>query len=149
MTIRAPSHDRLATMAADIRQLVAPIHAAVQRRVVTHPPLLDSLRDACQPGRGPDTGRRTPPGSRPPIRLDTVDALSEIYVGISRWHARLSPPSPPRDTDWQKAALRAFVGAAPNLAPSLADYLADEVYEWWRLAAIGSGWRPEHLRKLR
>lgn len=140
---------RAAAIAADVDQLTQPIHVAIQGRVITHPCLLDQLRDACIPGGGVGSTIRRAPGSRPPLRLDTVSALSEVYVGISMWHGRLNLPSPPRNQDWQKAVLRAFVGAVPNLAPAIADYLGDEIHDWWRIAATGSGWRPDQLRKLR
>ena len=138
------------TIPADVDQLTRPIHVAIQGRVITHPSLLDALRDACTPNTSSGSGStRRAPSSRPPARLDTIDRLAEIYVGISTWHSRLNLPSPPRNADWQKVTLRAFAAAAPNLAPAIADYLRDEIHDWWRIAAVGSGWRPEQLRKLR
>jgi hypothetical protein len=148
--MKAPSHDRLAHMSDDIRQLVQPIHVAIRGRIVTHPALLDQLRQACVPGnaqRGPE--RRRIPDSRPPLRLDAVDLLSGVYVGISGWHAKLRLASPPAGVDWQKTVLRALVGAAPELAPSIADWLAADVESWWHDCAVGSGWRPDDLRRLR
>lgn len=179
--MKAPSHDRLAHMADDVTQLVKPIHIAVRGRIVTHPALLDQLRAACVPGnsqRGPE--RRRIPDSRPPLRLDAVDLLSGVYVGMAGWHAKLDLPSPSafvhgchhgscqgilvnhRGTlgptcstaslelvDWHKAVLRQLVGAAPTLAPSIADWLAADVQSWWHDAAVGSGWRPDDLRRLR
>lgn len=149
-SVKAPSHDLIAKMAADVDQLVKPIHTAIRGRIVSHLPLLDQLRDACIPGnsvRGPE--RRSVPDSRPPLRLDAVDTLSTVYVEISQWHALLQQTPPTPDTDWWKAVLRQFVGTAPNVAPSLADELAHAVNGWWRLAAVVSGWRPEDLLKLR
>jgi hypothetical protein len=140
----------LARLAADVKQLADPIHTAVRGKIVTHAPLLDQLRASAVPGggtRGPE--RRRVPDSRPPARLDVVDALAEVYVGISGWHAKLSLPSPPRDVDWQKAVLRSLVGAASGLAPSIAEWLAADVQGWWHDAAVGSGWRPADLLKLR
>jgi len=149
MTAPHPTTTRLATLTAHVDQLTRPIHVAIQGRVITHPALLDQLRAACVPGRSTTySGGRQPPGSRPPLRVDAVDTLAEINVGISAWHARLALPSPPRNADWQKATLRAFVGAAPSLAPALVDYLTDEVIDWWRAAAVASGWQPAQLRKL-
>lgn len=136
--------------AADVQQLTAPIHIAIRGKIVTHPPLLDQLRQAAQPGattQGPE--RRSVPRSRPPVRLDAVDALSTVYVEISGWHARLQLDTPPRDTDWQKTVLRTLVGAMPNLAPDIADWLATEIQDWWRMAATHTGWRPADLHKLR
>lgn len=149
-TAAAPSHDVLATMAANITQLTEPIYTAARRRITQHPCLLDQLRDAAIPGtvpRGPE--RRRIPTSRPPLRLDAVDTLSEICVGITGWHAKLGLPSPPRHADWFKAVLRMLPDAAQSLAPSIADWLAADVEAWWHDAAIASGWRPDDLRRLR
>lgn len=148
--MKAASHDVLAKMARDVDQLVDPIHVAVRGRIVTHRPLLDQLRLAAVPGnsvRGPE--RRPVPASKPPLRLDPVERLAEIYVGIAEWRIRLNLATPARDVDWQKAMLRALVGAAPTLAPSISDWLAVEVAGWWRDAAVGSGWAPADLLKLR
>jgi hypothetical protein len=172
-------------MADDVRQLCEPIRAAVGRRgearIVSHPPLLDALRTAAGPGaasQGPE--RRRVPDSRPPVgwSADTADALAEVYVGISFWHAKLDLPSPPRflhgclhascrvlvlrerggpvcagagltEVDWHKAVLRRLVGEAPTLAPSIADWLAADVESWWALAARRCGWSLEQLRRLR
>jgi hypothetical protein len=146
------THDTQARMADDIAQLTHPIHTAIRGRIITHPPLLDQLRNAATPSngtssRGPE--RRYPPNSQPAARLDPIDTLAAIYVAISAWHTRLQLPSPARQLDWQKAALRQFVGAAPNLAPSIADWLAIDTHDWWRDAAAHSGWRPADLLKLR
>jgi hypothetical protein len=148
-------------MADDIRQLVEPIHVAVPirdprgritgHRLETHPPLLDQLRAATTPGatgtRGPE--RRPMPESRPPLRLDPLDALAGIYVDLTAWHTRMNLPSPARDDDWWKTALRQLVGGAPNLAPSIADQLAHDVHDWWRTAAVHSPWQPADLLHLR
>jgi hypothetical protein len=136
--------------AADTQQLIHPIHIAIRRRIITHPPLLDQLRQATTPGRaqrGPE--RRSVPRSRPPAALDALDALAAIYVDLAGWHARLHLPTPPHDTDWQKAALRALADRMPHLAGDLADWAATEIHDWWRLAAIHTGWRPHDLQKLR
>ncbi len=140
---------RATAITADVDQLTQPIHVAIQGRVITHPCLLDQLRDACTPSSSGGTTIRRAPSSRPPLRLNTVSMLSEIYVGISIWHGRLNLPSPPRDQDWQKAVLRAMADTAPHLAPAIADYLGDEIHDWWCTAAVGSGWQPAQLRKLR
>jgi hypothetical protein len=150
MTVKAPSHDLIARMADDVRQLTEPIHTAIRGRVHTHDPLLDQLREAAVPGGAiPGEHRRSIPTSRPPARLDAIDTLSGIYVEISQWHAILRLPSPDRALDWQKAVLRRLVGEAPQLAPSLADELSHAVRGWWHDAAVGSGWRPADLIKLR
>lgn len=141
----------LSRLAADVKQLADPIHTAVRGRIVTHEPLLDQLRAAAVPGGGSARGpeRRGVPGSRPPARLDVVDALAEVYVGISGWHVKLNLLSPARDEDWQKAVLRSLVGAASGLASEIAEWLAADVQGWWHAAAVGSGWRPADLLKLR
>lgn len=180
MTTTAPSHDLIARMADDVRQLTQPIHTAIRGQIVTHEPLLDQLRAAAQPGGAiPGEHRRTVPTSRPPARLEAVEALAGIYVAISGWHAKLHLLPPPefrygcehvscrkvllargtrgpacgrasiKRVDWQKAVLRMLVGATPNLAPSIADWLAAEVRDWWHDAAVGSGWKPADLLKLR
>lgn len=143
-----PRH--LTQLQADVRQLADPIHIAIRGKIITHPCLLDQLRHATIPGRavkGPE--RRQVPRSRPPAALDPMDAWSTIMVELSGWHARLRLDSPPRDVDWQRNVLRALPAAASDLAPALADWLAADVAEWWRLAAVHSGWRPYDLRKLR
>jgi hypothetical protein len=151
MTVKAASHDVLAAMADDIRQLTQPIHTAIRGRIVTHPPLLDQLRAAAVPGntiRGQE--RRPVPASKPPLRLEAVETLQRIYLEISQIRIHLNMPAPPPGVDPQKAILRAFVGEAPNLAPSIAEqWLAVAVAGWWRDAAVGSGWAPQDLLKLR
>lgn len=138
---------RHTTLTAHIHQLTQPIHIALRGRIITHPPLLDQLRDATHPTGG-HVGIRTPPGSRPPLRIDALDTLSTIYVGISTWHARLNLPSPPRHLDWQKATLAMFADTAPTLALPIADYLADETADWWHTAATATGWTTDQLRRL-
>jgi hypothetical protein len=144
----APTATRAATITAEVHQLTQPIHVAIQGRIITHPPLLDQLRDAATPSNNPGSGIRQAPASRPPARLHTIELLSEIYTGVSAWHARLNLPSPDRDTDWQKSALRMLATRAADLPPATANWLAIEVTEWWHAAAVGSGWQPAQLRKL-
>jgi hypothetical protein len=143
------NRDQLGALTADVRQLVDPIYAAVRGRVVCHAPLLDQLRAACTPGRTGEPVRRPAPASRPPARLDVVDVLAEVYVGIAAWHAHLNLPSPPRDLDWQKTVLRRLADHADQLAPQVADWLAVEVHQWWADAATAAGWRPADLIRLR
>lgn len=129
----------------DIRQLTQPIHVAVQRRIITHPPLIDQLHAAAFPGhgtRGPE--RRRIPDSRPPIALDPVDALIQITADLDQWRDRLRLPA---------VSIKRAIAAIPNhidhLAPAIADWLARDVHHWWHTAAIHSGWQPRHLLKLR
>lgn len=159
MTTRAPSHDQLAAMADDVRQLVEPFTIPVRQRArggrttwtaIHHPPLLDQLRVAAQPGataRGPAHHRI--PDSRPPANLDAINAEAGIWVAVTNWHTRLHLPSPPTDVDWLTFTLRQLVGAAPHLAPSIADQLADDVHRWWRTAAVQAGWNPHDLAASR
>lgn len=137
-------------IAADVRQLVDPIHAAVRGRVVTHPSLVDQLRLASVPGRGGRSEARRPaPGPKLPMREDPLDALLWIYGGLMDWRGRLNLRHPPQDADWQKTLMRALVGSAPGLTPAIAHLLSAEVSNWWHEAALWSGWAPSDLRKLR
>jgi hypothetical protein len=148
-TSTAAAQDRTRQLTADIDQLVNPIHTAVRSRIITHTPLLDQLRDAATPGRTSPPIRRPAPASRPPARLDALDTLAEVYVGISAWHARLHLASPPHGRDWQKHVLRQLADQAANLDPAIADWLAVEVHQWWADAATAAGWRPADLIRLR
>lgn len=153
MTVRsaAPSHDKLARMALDIRQLTEPIHAAVRGRIITHESLLDQLREACIPSSSTltETIRQRSRESRPPASTAAISTLSEIEVGIAYWRVKLELPSPDRSLDWFKAMLGMFPAAAEAIAPSISEWLATEVEGWWHDAAVGSGWRPADLLKLR
>lgn len=133
----------------DIGQLTRPIHVAIRRRVITHPPLLDQLRAATQPAGTSHDSRRPVPGSRPAANIDALDALATIYVEVAGWHARHQLPTPARNIDWHKAVLRQLVGLVPTLAGAVADWLATDVHEWWHLAAVTTGWQPSDLQKLR
>jgi hypothetical protein len=128
------------------------------------------------PQRG--TSRRPVPKSRPPAQLDALDALGTLCVEVGQWHARLRLPEVPTATygcehascrlaygrralgprcasfryapvDWFKYALRQLLEAAPKLAPQLAEWLALDVREWWRSAAVQSGWRTAELLRVR
>ncbi len=93
---RTKPNTRLAELAADVRQLIQPIHLAHRSQIHTRPSLLDQLRTP--PERrttGHHGGGHTTPGSKPPIDETISDALATLYVGISGWHARLDLPSPP------------------------------------------------------
>ena len=151
MTATHAGHDVATRIAADVQQLTRPIHAAVRGRVITHAPLLVQLRQAAVPTScgGRSEARRPVPGSSPPARLDVVETLAGITVGIGMWHGRLNLPSPPRESDWQMQVMRMLVGAVPNVSGEVANWLAIEVHEWWHDAAVGSGWNPGDLLKLR
>lgn len=135
---------------ADVEQLTQPIHVAIRGRISTHPPLLDQLRAAATPSRqqqGPE--RRSVAKSKPPLVVDAVDAHATILVELSGWHARLRLPSPPAGQDWQKTVMRTLAHRLADLAPAIADWAARDIQEWWRLAAVHTGWRTQDLLKLR
>jgi hypothetical protein len=143
--------DKLADLVWQVRQLTEPIHLAVRRRILTHEALLDQLRDACTPSGQTlmETVRRRVKESQPPVSTGAINALSEIYMGISYMHQHLRLPSPDRSLDWQKTAVRQIAGTVDQVAPEVAEWIAAEVESWWHDAAVGSGWRPDDLRKLR
>lgn len=135
---------------AEVRQLTQPIHVAIRRRIITHPCLLDQLRAATTPGqasKGPE--RRTPPRSRPPLALDPLDALAEVYVDLAGWHNRIGQPTIGPDHDWHKRAMWQLVDHLPTLAGGIADWATTDIHHWWTLAARHTGWRPDELRRLR
>lgn len=163
---RHEHHNTLANLRADLNQLRNPIpRPPARQRVRTTsgrritqwrelsplPPLLDQLRQATQPGggmvRGPE--RRRIPDTQPPGNLDAMVLLSAVYVGISGWHSGLSLPSPPRDADWQRHALRQLHDEARRLSPQTVTALADDVHNWWRWAASASGITSHDLTALR
>lgn len=147
----APSHDVMAKMGKDIDQLTKQIFMAHRGGILAHEPLLDQLREACVPSSSTltETIRRRSRESRPPASTAAITTLAEIEVGISYWRVKLELPSPDRSLDWFKAVLAMMPAAATDLAPSIGDWLATEVNGWWHDAAVGSGWRPADLLKLR
>lgn len=162
MTVYMPTADatQLAELRADLDQLTRPITVPVRQRsrrsgtrwtAITHPPLLDQLRQAANGQnctvRGPE--RRQTPRSRPPGNLEALDRLSAIYVALSGWHTGLSLPSPPRDTDWQVAALRQLHQEARRLDPRTIEAISGDVHDWWRWAAAATGWTTTELVTLR
>jgi hypothetical protein len=137
----------LRQLEADIAQLTRPIHMAVQRRIITHPALLDQLNDAAFPGRtGQQQLRRTIPDSRPPSPdlIRRVDALVEIAAELDQWRTRITLP-----VAGTRRTLHAIPGVAQQLAPAIAEWLTLDVHHWWHTAAVQSGWRPEQLLRIR
>lgn len=135
----------LTQLRADITQLTRPIHMAVQRRIITHDPLIDQLHQAAIPGNtttGP--GRRTIPTSRPPLTLAPIDTLITIATELDQWRTRTTLPNASI-----KRTLHAIPATAETLAPAIAEWLALDVHHWWRTAAIQSGWRPDQLLRIR
>jgi hypothetical protein len=164
--MKAPSHDRLthdrheklrtlddklADMVWQVRQLTDNILMAHRRSILTHNCLLDELRDACTPSGQTlmETTRKRAKESQPPASTAAISTLSDIYVGISYWHQKLDLPSPDRSLDWQKTALQQIAAAVDGLAPQVQEWLVHEVESWWHDCAVGSGWRPDDLRRLR
>lgn len=155
--------DKLVDLVWQVRQLTEPIHMAQPcwRRqehgrkcgghILTHDSLLDQLRDACIPSTQTlmETIRKRSKESQPPASTGAISTLSEVYVGISYWHGKLNLASPDRSLDWQKTALQMVAAAVETLAPDVAEWLTHEVEGWWHDAAVGSGWRPADLRRLR
>jgi hypothetical protein len=141
---------QLAQAQAEAHQLTQPIHIAIRRRIITHPPLLDQLRAATQPGhtrKGPE--RRTPSRSQPPAAIDPLDALAELYVELAGWHARIGQPTIDPQHDWQKRAIQHLVAKLPAMAGEIATWAVADLHSWWTLAARHTGWRLDELRKLR
>jgi len=142
----------LAQITADVHQLTRAIHLAHRGRIITQACLLDQLRASIGPaGRCPMEGpsRRRVAESRPPVAAGPMEALSTLYVELAGWHVRLWLASPPYGVDWQKASLRALARYAPELAPSVAEWLSVEVHDWWASAARESGWNLAELLRLR
>lgn len=148
MTTRT-ADTRLRELGAYVVQLTQPIHIAIRGKVITHPSLLDQVREAATPGRAGQQVRSTnPPDSRPPVRLDPLDVLAEIEVDVAGWKQRLRLPSPDREVDWFAAVLRALVGVWPNLPPDRQEWLYLDVESWWSMAARAAGWRQDDLRRI-
>lgn len=158
MTVHTGSDPRLLQQAAaDVAQLTQPIHIPIRQdgrpKLITHPPLLAQLAATGEPGTTPRHGpeRHQPPGSRPAANLDAVDAYHAIVDELATWLRTTSARHPSRERGtlaWCHDALHALIGVLPDLAPSLAEGLAQAIHEWWRLAAIHTGWRPADLEKL-
>jgi hypothetical protein len=158
MTIyTAPDPKLLAQMADEVGQLIRPFTLAVRQSgrklgrtrwtAITHPPLLTQLSEAALPtGSSPrwDGGARHT-GNPLPINVPAADALDAIMAEIGDWRWRIIPTHHAQQ-HWATETLLALVGAAPNLAPSIAAELATDVHSWWRSAAVYSGWNPEDLR---
>ena len=134
----------LRQLEADINQLVNPIHMAVQRRIITHPALLDQLADAVLPGRTGQQLRRTVPTSREPCTLNPIDTLVDIAAELDQWRQRITLP-----VAGTRRTLQAIPAAAQQLAPAIAEWLTLDVHHWWHTAAVQSGWRPEQLLRIR
>lgn len=70
-------------------------HRKWRTHVVDHPPLLIALERAVVPGHGAsgEHGVRRVPGSRPPLRLDAIDAQATIYGAVRVWVKRVDATS--------------------------------------------------------
>lgn len=143
--------------AADVAQLTQPIHIPIRQtgrwKLITHPPLLHQLADAAAPGNSPRRGpeRHPKPGSRPAANLDAIETWAAIVDELATWLRTTAARHPAHDRGtptWCHDALHALIGALPNIAPSLAAGLAQSIHEWWRLAAVQTGWRTADLEAL-
>lgn len=136
----------LRQLEADINQLTRPIHMAVQRRIITHLPLLDQLHEAAFPSPRHGEGRRTVPTSRPPAPdlINHIDTLVDIATELDQWRTRITLP-----VAGTRRTLQAIPATAQQLAPAIAEWLTLDVHHWWHQAAVQSGWRPEQLLRLR
>lgn len=154
-TYTAPDPRALAQMAAEVNQLVRPFTIPVRQRgrqtrtrwtAITHPPLLTQLAEAALPTCSSpqwDTSKRGH-GNPLPINLAASDALDRIITELTDWRWRIIPTHHATE-HWTAETLHALIGAAPNLAPSIATDLAGDIHSWWRTAAVHSGWNPQDL----
>ncbi len=111
-------------------------HRTVKLHTVTHPPLLAALGHAVMPGAGlRHKGVRTAPGSRPPIRLDAIDAQALIVRGVAQWTQALG--NAPRGTVAKD--LRGMVGTLSGAVRYL-DAAVKSVQGWVTLCRVVSGW---------
>lgn len=155
-TYTAPDPRLLAQMADEINQLVRPYTIAVRQSgrklgrtrwtAITHSPLLTQLAEAALPtGTSPRWDSSTRHHGNPlPINVAAADTLDAIITGITDWRWRIIPTHHVVE-HWTAETLHALVGAAPNLAPSIAAELAGDAHGWWRTAAVHSGWNPQDL----
>lgn len=156
-TYTAPDPKLLAQMADEVAQLIRPYTQVVRQKgrrlrgtrwvSVVHPPLLSQLAEAALPtGSSPRWDGQRHHGDPPvPINIDASDALDAIMAEIADWRWRIIPTHHAQG-HWAAETLLALVGAAPNLASSVAAELAGDVHSWWRSAAVYSGWNPADLR---
>lgn len=156
-TYTAPDPRLLTQMADEINQLIRPYTQTIRQRgrklgrtrwtAITHPPLLQQLAEAALPtATSPRWDGQRHHGEAPtPINLAAADALDAIMAGITDWRWRIIPTHHAVE-HWASETLHALIGAAPTLAPSIATELAGDIHDWWRTAAIHSGWNPADLR---
>lgn len=155
-TFTAPDPRLLTQMGDEVGQLTRPYTIAVRQRgrktktrwvAVQHPPLLSQLDAACTPTlSSADWGKSRSHGNLMiPINVAASDALTTIVEGVGDWRWRVIPTHHAQQR-WTVETLRALLGAAPTLAPSIAKELAGDIHHWWQLAAIHSGWNPSELR---
>lgn len=85
-------------------------HAIWTEHTVNHPPLLEALAQAMQPGSANSDGGRSVPGSRPPLSTDALDrahAISRAVYSLAHMHDVLTT----RGTSVQDR-IRALAGIA-------------------------------------
>lgn len=116
-------------------------HRKLRTHTVTHAPLLVELASATEP-RWEGEGGRSAPGSRPPLRLDAIDAERAIARGVLFWLAALTVESRGK----LAADLRLLVGMAPILPGSVCERLASGAQGWATLAKVVTGFEAPAFR---
>lgn len=116
-------------------------HKKFRVHVVTHAPLLKELADAISP-RYEGEGGRSAPGSRPPLRLDAIDAERAIGRGVLEWLERLALES----RSVLAFDLRQLVGMAPLLPESVLVKLVSNAMGWTTLAKVVTGFEAPAFR---
>lgn len=123
------------------------------RHNTTHPPLLDQLRDTTQQTAAPgDLAGKPTFGSKPPTRLDAIDAYTRIDLAAARWVRELGEDDP-GDTAACVLKLSGLAASAHCCMKRPALKNGDEcctvhaierdIRSWWTQARILAGWdRP-------
>jgi hypothetical protein len=109
-----------------------------------HPPLLDQLRAAIQPGNDDEQDTHGAFGSRSPVADDALCALMRIESAAADWLVRQFKRNPRGSTE---ANLRGLIGAAhePRTDPHLIADLAYEAGRWLTWAKVETGWQAKPL----
>lgn len=116
-------------------------HRKLRTHTVIHAPLLAELANAGVPRREGEGGRSAP-GSRPPLRLDVIDAERAIVRGVLTWLELMALQT--RGT--LAADLRLLVGMAPILPGSVLEQLASRATGWTTLAKVVTGFEAAAFR---
>lgn len=118
-------------------------HRKLRTHTVTHAPLLVELANVGGGGSqsGDERGARYPT-SRPPLRLDALDAQRAILAGVLTWLERLAAES----RGGLYADLGQLVGLALPLPDSLAERVAHAAQGWATLAKVVTGFESAAFR---